>query len=183
MEVINGRNISCKNSITGVDAVYLMPYRKLLRSEVSFNGVRVTEFPSNIWYKFNLITKSQFTQSKETQNGSDFYNQSLSMTFNKTSEFDDFNFQKISRKDFFIVVKLKSGEFVLMGYQNGCRSTKIDTSEQQQYSVTFEAQEEHLSPYVTNLIGVSILTYEGANAIYQDGNNNIIYQNNINYLF
>jgi hypothetical protein len=80
------------------------------------------------------------------------------------------------------VVKLKSGEFVLMGYQNGCRSAKIDTSEQQQYSITFTAQEEHLAPYVTNLIGVSILTYEGANAIYQQGNNTI-YQNNINYLF
>jgi hypothetical protein len=182
VEVINGRDISCKDSITGVDAVYLMPYRKLLRSEVSIKGARITAFPSTIWYEFKLVTKSQFTQSKETQNGSDFYNQSLSMTFNKTSEFDDINFQKISRKDFFIIVKLKSGQFVFLGFKNGCRSTKIDSSEQQQYSVTFEAQEENLAYYITNLIGNSISTDTELNAVFQNGNNTI-YQNNTNYLF
>lgn len=179
---INGRDNVCKDSITGVKRVFFTPYVKVSRSQYTYNGVRLTKFPITSLYKFDLKTQANFSQSLENREGNQFYNQTLNLTFNKQSEFDNLNFQKLTKKEFHIVIELKNGEFFLMGFKNGATADKLDLSQDSQYQISFKAIEEDLSPYVTTLIGDDLIPFDGSNAITQNGNN-LIFQNTNNYIF
>ena len=179
---INGRDKVCKDSITGVKRVYITPYVKVPRNQYTYNGVRLTNFPITLLYKFDFNTQASFTQSLEIKEGNTFYNQSLSLTFNKSSEFDNLNFQKLVKRDFHIVIEMKDGEFFLMGFKNGVTADKLETSESRQYQISFKGIEEDFSPYVTTLIGNNLVAYDGSNAILQGGGN-LIFQDTNNYIF
>jgi len=176
---INGRDKVLKDSITGVKRVYIAPYTKLLRSQYTYNGVRLTNFPLTDFYRFDFNTQASFTQSLEIKEGNTFYNQSLSLTFNKASEYDNLNFQKLVRTDFRIVLEMKNGDFLLMGFLNGVTADKLETSESRQYQISFKGIEEDLTPYVNTLIGTKIITLNPFNLIFQNGNRQI-FQNNTN---
>jgi len=178
---INGRDKVCKDSITGVKRVYITPYVKVPRSQYMYNGVRLTNFPLTYFYKFDFNTQANFTQSLEIKEGNTFYNQSLSLTFNKASEFDNLNFQKLVKTDFRIILEMKNGDFLMIGFKNGVSADKLETSESRQYQISFKGIEEDLSPYVTTLIGTKILVIDGLNALVQNGNN-LIFQDNTNFL-
>lgn len=178
---INGRDKVCKDSITGVKRVYIAPYTKLLRSQYTYNGVRLTNFPLTYFYKFDFNTQASFTQSLEIKEGNTFYNQSLSLTFNKASEYDNLNFQKLTKKDFRIILEMKNGDFLLMGFLNGVTADKLETSESRQYQISFKGIEEDLSPYVTTLIGTDLILYNNYNLLFQNGDRQIFQDNtNIN---
>lgn len=178
---INGRDNVCKDSITGVKRVYIAPYTKLLRSQYTYNGVRLTNFPLTYFYKFDFNTQASFTQSLEIKEGNQFYNQSLNLTFNKASEYDNLNFQKLTKKDFRIILEMKNGDFLLMGFKNGVTADKLETSESRQYQISFKGIEEDLSPYITTIFSTKIVVIEGLNAILQN-NNNLVFQNNTNFI-
>ena len=178
---INGRDKVCKDSITGVKRVYIAPYVKVPRSQYTYNGVRLTNFPLTYFYKFDFNTQASFTQSLEIKEGNTFYNQSLSLTFNKASEYDNLNFQKLTKKDFRIVLEMKNGDFLLMGFKNGVTADKLETSESRQYQISFKGIEEDLSPYITTIFSNKIVVIDGLNAILQN-NNNLVFQNNTNFI-
>lgn len=178
---INGRDKVCKDNITGVKRVYIAPYTKLLRSQYTYNGVRLTDFPLTDFYRFDFNTQASFTQSLEIKEGNQFYNQSLNLTFNKASEYDNLNFQKLTKKDFRIILEMKNGDFLLMGFKNGVTADKLETSESRQYQISFKGIEEDLSPYVTTIFSTKIVVIEGLNALVQNGNN-LIFQDNTNFL-
>lgn len=178
---INGRDRVCKDNITGIKRVYITPYVKVSRSQYTYNGVRLTRFPLTYLYKFDFNTQASFTQSLEIKEGNTFYNQNLSLTFNKSSEYDNLNFQKLTKADFRIVLEMKNGDFLMMGFKNGVSADKLETSESRQYQISFKGIEEDLSPYVTTIFNTSFVVIDGLNAILQNGNN-LIFQNNENFL-
>lgn len=179
MEVINGRDISCKNSITGVKRVFLTPYVKIQRSQYTYNGVRLSKFTLTYLHQFDFKTQANFNQSLEIKDGNTFFIQTLSLTFNKQTEFDNLNFQKIIKREFRIVVEMKSGDFFLMGFKNGVSADKLELSENQQYSISFKGMEEDLVPYINTLIGTDFIIYKDFNLLFQDGTNQT-FQNNTN---
>jgi len=181
-EITQGREKLCKTTIGGITEVYLAPYKKALRSEIVYDGVTLTEFPQTFVYKFELVSTDVFTQSGDEEDGGKFYNQSLELTFNKISAFDNLQFQKLLRKDYFIVVRDRNNNYFLLGFRNGLIAEKLDKGTDQQYKITFTGMEEELAPFCEDLIGTDIIIVDGYNKIFQDGDN-FIFQNDYNYIF
>jgi len=181
-EITQNRAKGCKDTIGGITNVYLAPYKKALRSEIEYDGVSLTEFPQTFVYKFELVSTDVFTQSGEEESGGKFYNQVLELTFNKISAFDNLQFQKLLRKDYFIVVQDKNNNYFLLGFRNGLICEKLDKGTDQQYKLSFTGMEEEFAPFCESLIGTDIIIVDGYNKVFQN-DDNFIFQNDYNYIF
>jgi hypothetical protein len=181
-EITNGRNKQCKNAVGGVKSVYLAPYKKVTRSNITYNGVELTGFPQTFIYKFEMLGASTFSQSQQITDGGKSYNQSLSLNFSKISAFDNVNFSKLLKKDYFIVVEDYNDNFFLMGFRNGAESETLTISTNQTYNISFSGQEENIAPFCNNLINTSLIIFDGFNYIFNDSTN-YIFQNDNNYIF
>lgn len=181
-EVTQGRIKVCKNTIGGVKNAYLAPYKKVFRNEITYDGVNLTEFPQTFVYKFELVGSDVFQQNGSEEDGGKFYDQSLDLTFNKITAFDNLQFQKLLRKDYFIVIEDKNGNFFLMGFRNGLIAEKLEKGTDQQYKISFKGNEEDLAPFCEQIISTDIIIVDGYNKIFQD-DTNFIFQNDFNYIF
>lgn len=181
-EITSGRDRKCKNTIGGIKNIYIAPYKKALRSEIIYDGVSLFQFPQTFIYKFELVGVDVFEQAGEENEGGKFYTQSLELTFNKITAFDNLQFQKLLRKDFFIVVEDRNGNFFLMGFRNGLIAEKLDTGTNQQYKISFTGQEIELAPFCEDLINTDFVIVEFLNKVFQN-EDNFIFQNDYNYIF
>ena len=181
-EITQGRAKKCKDSIGGIKNAYLAPYKKVLRSEVQYDGVSITNFPQTFVYKFELVTADIFQQEGAENEGGKFYNQNLSLTLNKISIFDNLQFQKILRKDYFIIVEDHNANYFLLGFRNGLLAENLETGTTQQYKITFTGMEEDYAPFCDELINIDFIVVDGFNKVFQD-NSNFIFQNDFNYIF
>jgi len=99
------------------------PYKKVLRSEIVYDGIELTEFPQTFIYKFELL-EGGFEQSQQNSDGGKYYDQSITLKFNKITVFDNINFQRLLKKDYFLVLEDRNGNFFLMGFRNGATCGK-----------------------------------------------------------
>lgn len=185
-EVTAGRGRICKNTIGGIKNAYLAPYKKVFRNEIEYDGVSVTEFPQTFIYKFELTSATDvFSQEGTESEGGKHYNQNISLTFNKLSAFDNLQFQKLMRKDYFIVVEDHNMNFFLLGFRNGLTADKLDSGITQQYKIDFTGQEEELAPFCESLIGTDLIIFDGWVKEFQDGDDFLFehIDNDINYIF
>lgn len=180
--ITQGRERKCKTSIGGVKNAYLAPYKKALRSEITYDGVSLTEFPQTFVYKFELIAGDVFNQDQNDSDGGKFFNQAVDITFNKISAFDNLQFQKLLRKDYFIVIEDNNGNYFLMGFRNGLTADNLEVSTSQQYKVKFSGMEIEFAPFCEELIGTDIIIIDGYNKVFQD-NYNFVFQDDFNYIF
>lgn len=182
LEITAGREMQCKNTIGGLKNAYLTPYKKINRSEIIYDGVSVTAFPETFIYKFELISSDIFTQDGTENEGGKFYNQNIGLTFNKITAFDNLNFQRLLKKDYFMVVEDHNSNFFLLGFRNGITAEKIEVGTSQQYKIDFTAQEEEIAPFCETLIGTDLIIIDSFNKVFQN-DYNFIFQNDFNYIF
>jgi hypothetical protein len=175
------RQRQCKATLGGIKAVYLAPYRKLQRSEIVYDGVSLLEFPEMFFYKFTLAGGVAFIQQQQQNEGGKYYELSLSLTFNRITAFDNMQFQKLLKKDYFLVVQDGSDNHFLAGFRNGVTADSLKTSSTQ-YAIEFTGQEEELAPFVNEIMEDAIKPVEGVNYIFQDGRD-FIFQDDKNYIF
>lgn len=180
--ITQGRTRLCKNTIGGIKNAYLAPYRKVPRSQIVYDGVNLTTFPQTFIYKFELISSDVFQQDGNEEGGGKYYNQSLELTFNKISAFDNLQFQKLLRKDYWIVIEDKNANFFLLGFKNGVLCEKLEKSTSQQYKLSFSGMEEDFAPFCETLIGTDLIIFDGNQKMFQD-DNNFIFQDDNNYIF
>jgi len=176
----SNRYVKCKNAIGGVKNAYLAPYKKVLRSEIVYDGTELTQFPQTFIYKFELIDGG-FEQSHQDSDGGKFYNQSITLKFNKITVFDNINFQKLLRKDYFLVIEDRNGNFFLMGFRNGATCGKLDVN-QTSYTLSFEAKEEEFAPFCSDIIGEDLIVIDYENYIFEN-EDNYIFENDENYIW
>jgi len=182
LQITQNRVKGCKNTIGGIKNAYLAPYRTALRSEIVYDGVTLTQFPETFVFKFELIAGDVFIQDGNEDDGGKFYNQNIELTFNKISAFDNLQFQKLLRKDYFIVVEDRNSNFFLLGFRNGLIAEKLETGTGQQYKITFTGSEEDFAPFCEDLMGTDIIIVDGFNKIFQD-EDNFVFQDDYNYIF
>lgn len=176
----SNRSIQCKNTLGGVKNAYLAPYKKVLRSQIIYDGKELTQFPQTFIYKFELVNGG-FEQSQEESDGGKFYNQRITLNFNKISIFDNINFSKLLRKDYFLVLEDRNGNFFLMGFRNGASCDKLDVN-LTSYTLTFEAKEEEFAPYCSSLIGTDLVPVDYENHVFEN-DDNYIFENDDNYIW
>lgn len=175
------RQVQCKSTIGGIKKVFLAPYKKVQRSEITYDGVSLIEFPETFFYTFDLLQGPAFLQQQNENEGGKSFDVSLSLTFNKITAFDNLQFQKLLKKDYFLIILDSNGDYFLLGFRNGltAESLKVNTT---QYIIDFKGMEEEFAPFVNDIMGTDIITVEGLNYIFQDGKD-FIFQNDINYIF
>lgn len=181
-EITQSRLKGCKDTIGGLRNIYLAPYKKALRSEIVYDGVSITQFPQTFVYKFELVASDVFTQDGTEEAGGKFYNQSLEVTFNKITAFDNLQFQKLLRKDYFLVCEDRNGNFFLLGFRNGIIAERLDKGTDQQYKIAFSGMEEELAPFCDDIMNTDIIIVTGENKIFQD-EDNFIFEDDYNYIF
>lgn len=171
----------CKQTIGGIRSVLLAPYKNLKRSQIVYDGVSLTQFPETFFYRFDLAQGAAFVQQQNQNEGGKYFDISLSLTFNKITAFDNLQFQKLLKKDYFLVILDSNGNYFLLGFRNGVIAGGIKTNGTQ-YTIDFTGQEEELAPFVDDIIESGIITVEGVNYIFQDGKD-YIFQDDTNYIF
>lgn len=180
--VTNGRAKPCKDTIGGVSAVYFAAYKKVLRSQIVLNGVNLLAFPQTFVYKFEAVGVN-FTQTQTDGDGGKSFNQSLTMTFNKASAFDNVFFSNMLKNDYFCVVKDRNGNFVLAGFENGLTCPNLNVTTAGGYKLTFEGQEVMQAPFCENIIDTSFIEVGFTDYILQNNDNYYLQRENENYIF
>lgn len=171
----------CKSNLGGVKAIYIAPYRKLLRSEISYDGVTLLSFPETFFYTFELVRGSEFRQQQNQNEGGKYFDVSITVNINKITAFDNLNFQRLLKKDYFLIVQDGNDNYFLMGFRNGVTADSLKTSTTQ-YTIEFSGMEEEFAPFVTGLIGNDIIIVPTLDYVFQDGRN-FIFQDDKNYIF
>lgn len=181
VSITQNRPRYCKATAGGIKSLFVAPWRKVSRSEYQYDGASLTEFPETFIYRFELTGPTEFVQDMQQDDGGKYYDVGLTAVFNKITVFDNLNFQKMLRKDYFLIVEDNNGNFFLLGFRNGVSADSLTTSTTQ-YTIEFSGMEEEAAPFVTDLIGTNFLIEERRNYIFQDGDN-YIFQDDYNYIF
>ena len=175
------RRVQCKSTIGGIKKAFLAPYKKVQRSEIIYDGVSLLGFPETFFYTFDLIQGPAFLQQQNENEGGKYFDVSLSLNFNKITAFDNLQFQKLLKKDYFLIVLDSNDNYFLLGFRNGITAESLKTTTTQ-FTIDFKGMEEEFAPFVNDIMGTDIITVEGLNYIFQDGND-FIFQNDTNYIF
>ena len=149
-DLSSGRLVPCKDSIGGINKIYLLPYNETLFNKFTFSDNEITEIGSLTLFKYDLRANtsgytSTFTTSDE--NGTSFYEQTLEAQLQKIVK-EDLNALDILLKGRCQVFVLDANDNVfVMGTRFGCSVTagamttgtgKADLSG---FTLTFTAQE------------------------------------------
>lgn len=180
-EIIQGREIQCKTQIGGIKNAYIASYIPVTRSSITYDGISLTTFPQTFVFKFELLSGEVFQQQMNDGDGGKYYDINITLNFFKISAFDNLQFQRLLKKDWFLVIQDNNNNYFLLGFRNGLICEKLDSETNQKYSLTFTGQEEELAPFCDDLINTDLIIVdfynkifqEGSNFIFQDGSNNI----------
>jgi len=190
MEIVNGYNRKCKDSVGGVEKIWLLKYIKYRRSQIVIDGNFLIEFPESFIYQFVSLQEPSFDETQETDNGGKFYNQSLSLTFATTDFFDVKEYESL----FFRALILdRNGKYRIFGLYNGleCDSINYGTggnkAELNGIRLSFNGREEKSAFFITDLDDAGFIdngtgekfffTYQDGAPIYLQNNDNLIFQN------
>jgi hypothetical protein len=122
-----GFNRVCKSGLGGVDKVWVFTYVKYSRSQLVRTGLTLTEFPATVVYEFEPLEGMNAEQKMTKEEGSKFYEQSISLRFSKPQ--NPVKLMQLIKKDVRIIIKDNNGLYRMLGAYNGlfCESANFST--------------------------------------------------------
>lgn len=185
-DITKNRGRQCKNTLGGLEIIYIFSYVKYPKSLIVTDGLVLTTFPDTFVYSFAIVS-GEYSENSEVDGGGDFVNQSLTVTMTHLNE--DNEWQKLVKKDHCVIAKDRNGKFRLMGVYNGVETDYQGTTgsghaDFNGWTFNFKAKEQDQALYFDNLIDVGFTAVgddEGGNFIFQDGNN-VVFQDNNNFI-
>ena len=173
------RDRECDNLQGGVNKVYIFPFVKYLRSEITVTNNILVSFPYNIIYDMNA-TNINFTIDVKEDNDIVF-DEKVSFQLRKLNEID--KFKQIVGQDYRVIAKDNNGKLRLLGLYNGMKGSYNENvgtnrSDFNGYSFNFENKESESAPYLTDLSIFNIMPIDGL--LFNDGNGNLIVDGNNN---
>ena len=187
-DISNGRIEQCKDSVSGLKAIYIINYDKLNSDSVGYSAGAGEEDEIDTWtpiddttplnlYKFELkSTTNSFTTAIESSrdNGTTFFSQTLVAALKRQDVVTTKNVKLLAYGRPRIVVRSMTDQFFLMGLDQGADvsageiSTGAALGDFNGYSLTFLAQEEMPANFIdcTNEAGLKTVfaTVSGADA-------------------
>lgn len=155
VQIERGRLLGCKDSIGGVDKVYLFSYEKHLRSQIVIRGNELIAFPPTDIYDYEFANKPTFSNDGEINDGGEFFKETLDLDFAKIKVYE--KFEKFLKADLRCIVKDNNGNYKLLGAYKGieCEKIQITTgsakSDLNGYKVSLKGMEEQPSLFISNL--------------------------------
>ncbi len=168
-DISNGRIEQCKDSVSGLKAVYIINYDKLNSDSVVYNTGTGEEDEIDTWtpidtatalnlYKFELKSNSNsFTQAinSSRDNGTTFMTQTLVINLKRQDVVTTKNVKLLAYGRPRIVVRTMTDQFFLMGLDQGAdmnAGTIASGSSLDSFNgyegLTFEAQEENPANFI-----------------------------------
>ncbi len=153
--ITSGYNRKCKDSLGGVDEIYLFPYVSYSRSQIITNGNILVTFPDTTIYKFYSNGNPNANETQETDAGGKYFNQSLPLEIQGSN--DNNNLSKLINKDYRLIFKDRNGLYRIFGLYNGLEANGINYSTGGNKSdfngckISFDGKEEKQSFFITNL--------------------------------
>jgi hypothetical protein len=170
-DLTRGRNRQCKTSVGGVSKLWLFPFTKYLRSQITRDGLSLVTFPETIIYEFESENIT-ITQDKQLEGESQFYNQGLTVDFNKILVDDELF--KIVKQDYRAIIKDNNGNFRLLGAYNGMNANLVRETGDNRASfngskLSLEGKESDEALFISNLDSAGFIQAAGNYLALEDG--------------
>jgi len=156
MEIItSGYTRKCKDSLGGLDNIYLFTFNKYSRSQIVVNNNVLLSFPQTTYFNYAFNFSANFDNKMEEDAGGKYYNESLTFSLPKIDV--DYNLRKFLKQDLRAIVRDRNGKLRLLGAYNGleCDGIKATTGNAKNsfngYEITLSGKEERESLYINNL--------------------------------
>jgi len=160
--IVVGRGLSCKDSVSGLKAIYIVNYDDLDYENVAFDATNTDEVET--WtpatqlnmYKYELKGANGFETSIESsrENGTTVFNGALSIQLKKQDVATHKTIKLLAYGRPRIVVRTMTNQFFLMGLEQGAdvESGTISTGQAMTdfngYSLNFVSSETIPSPFI-----------------------------------
>lgn len=185
--ITKGRRKKCKDNLGGVKEIYIARYIDYaITDHTAELGVELFEVPTRFFYRFELDgVQTSFSDNLSVNDEGNFYNSNLTTSFIKLDEETAKELNILDGGLFHIIVKLNSGKYYFLGFENGMELSQLDVvsgtnlSDFQGYNLAFTGKEQHKGMLISNLSDVGILT--GIDGVFVWGlrqNNEVISDNN-----
>jgi hypothetical protein len=165
-DLVLGKTIDCKDSISGIKRVWIIPFINYTSSSIVRNGATLSSFPSDTIYQFSLRVPANVTEtSSENENGK-FMSQKVDLTFQKLSADLGNQYDFFMQKPVRIIVLDNNGNYQMFGVENGLDMKNgsiergVNKSDFNGYKLSFEGRERLTAPFLADLSGFSIYSDE-----------------------
>jgi len=181
--ISNGRTEQCKDSISGIQAVYLInfgdydPDPSTGGGDVTYDTTvgyedMITAIGGNInsLYKYELKGNNGFNTTVNTsrENGTTFFTQTLTIELKRQDPVFHKQFKILAYGRPHIVVRTNGNQFFLAGLYRGCDATAgsvesgVASGDFNGYKITFEAMEEKPANFLDCATESDLLTLLGS---------------------
>jgi hypothetical protein len=133
-DIANGRMESCKDSVSGIDAIYLINFGDYsYPTDITYvTGTDTIDSIANVTslYKFELKGTNSFDQviTSSRDNGTSFVEQTLSVVLKKQDATTHKTVKLLSYGRPNVVVKTRNNQFFLAGLEHGMELTTANVS-------------------------------------------------------
>ena len=167
----------------GVKSIYLLPFVRYSRSQMTIIGQKLTAFPGSDIYKVYSIG-ANFTDTPEEEGGAVFFNQNFTFDVLKTTESSQI--YTLLKQKYRAIVQDNNGNWRMLGLFNGLNTkytngTGTGLSDFSGYKVTMEGKEDRQAIYMNGL--TSGMTPTGVDNFVFQGGDNFVFQGGNNYIF
>jgi len=173
-----------KDLLGGVNKVYLFPYTKYSRSQITISGQYVTVFPATTVYDYHSTT-TNYSESTEVEGGDIAFNQSFTLEFPKTEAVSEI--YKLVKQNYRAIYIDYLGNIRILGLWNGLEATFENTTGSDKagfngYKINFTGKEDNQAYFIENLSDTGITIYSINNYVFQSGCN-YVFQDGNNYIY
>lgn len=181
--ISNGRTEQCKDSISGIQAVYLLnygiydpdpapsgdvTYDVTVGFEDQITGIALPALSSI--YKYELKGNNGFNTTMNTsrENGTTFFTQTLTIELKRQDPVFHKQFKILAYGRPHIIVRTNGNQFFLAGLYRGCDATAgsvesgVQYGDFNGYKITFEAMEEKPANFLDCNTEADLLTLLGS---------------------
>lgn len=173
-----------KNLLGGVKTVYLFPYVKYSRAQITLVDQKLTVFPTTIvldWYSVS----TNFNENNSVEGGDIAWNQSFTIELPKTEAISEV--YKLVKQDYRAIYIDNIGNIRILGLYNGLEASITNESGSDKagfngYKVSFTGKEDNQAYFIDDLSDVGFEILVRKNYVFEDGCN-YVFENEDNYVF
>jgi len=153
--ITSGYNRKCKQSLGGVDEIYLFPYVNYSRSQIVTDDNVLVTFPNTTIYKFYSNGNPNANETQETDGGGKYFNQSLPLDLQYSG--NPFDLEKLLKKDYRVIFRDRNGYYRIFGLYIGLEATNLNyntgssKSDFNGFKIDFSGKEEKQSFFINDL--------------------------------
>ncbi|MBV1952573.1 MAG: hypothetical protein KUG64_10330 [Cycloclasticus sp.] len=169
----------CKNLQGGVNKLYLFPYVKYSRSQITVVGQELTNFPSTIIYDWDSIV-TNYSENTSIEGGGIAWGQNFTIQIPKTIVSSEVF--KLVKKDYRAIYIDRIGNIRILGLYNGLEAQINNETGQNKpdfngYKVTFTGKEDNQAYFIKDLGAAGFDIYTIYNFIFDNGLDNFVMDN------